>query len=656
MIETPILAVKKGQRVKGGLALGVDAGGTYTDVVILDHASGRMVDRCKSPTTRHNPALGIENSLSGLNPQLLADVEMVSLATTFATNAIVEEVGARAGLILMGYEEVPGVIPKSTPVLQLGGGHTVTGSEKNSLDLAALARQLDEFVFGLDAVAVAGFFSIRNPDHENRVAQEIRTRYNLPVVRAHRLSMRLDAIKRATTCWWNARLIPLISNLIQSCQNVLKARGIAAPLMVVRGDGTLMSADTALDRPVDTLLSGPAASILGAKHLAGVDDCLIVDMGGTTTDMAILRNGKVQVDPQGARVGRWETHVEAAQVRTVGLGGDSYIQVNFRREISVGPRRVIPLCRQSEMDPRLIDMLTGILERIKNSPFPGTNPCSFFIKNNLGNKTRPPEIVSEYFLWADKNGWGRSLDLIEEEKKGLYVRSALTPTDLRVAAGQFSFGSSKAARLGRKIIAIHLGVNEKELSNLIEDWISRSLCLETVSFVSGKDRNLFAELLPRWYPLQRDNSDCGVDLDLQVTLTSPVVGVGAPAPSCLQQAYQHLNAVTLMPQGYDVSVAVGSVVGMVDRTFKGTIRLDRSGTYDLFTARARDVCQNLEEAKALGQRRLEEMARDEMTKNYVRDPLFEFKVKDEVISSGSEKSVYLQTDLTLRATGRPAVG
>jgi hypothetical protein len=656
MIEVPILDNKTGQFVKSGLALGVDAGGTYTDVVVLDQASGRVVDRCKSPTTRPDPALGIENGLAGLNPQLLADVEMVSLATTFATNAIVEEVGARAGLILMGYEEVPKVIPKSTPVLQLGGGHTVTGREKNSLDLPALLRQLDEFVFGLDAVAVAGFFSVRNPEHENRVAQEIRTRYNLPVVRAHRLSMRLDAIKRATTCWWNARLIPLISNLIRSCQNVLKDRGITAPLMVVRGDGTLMSADTALDRPVDTLLSGPAASILGAKHLAGVDDCLIVDMGGTTTDMAILRKGKVQIDPQGARVGRWETHVEAAQVRTVGLGGDSCIQVSSRKEISVGPRRVIPLCRQAEMDPRLIDLLTGILERIKNASYPGANPCSFFIKNSQSDKTRPPEIVSEYFLWGDKSDWGRSFDLVEEEKKGHYVRSALTPTDLRVASGQFSLGSSKAARLGRKIMAIHLGVSEKEVTHLIEDWISRSLCLETVAFVSGKHQELFVELLPRWYPLQRDKADRGVDLDLQVILTSPVVGVGAPAPSCLQQAYQHLGAVTLLPQGYDVSVAVGSVVGMVDRTFTGTIRIDRSGTYDLFTARAREVCQNLEQAKALGHRRLEEMARDEMTRNYVRDPLFEFKIKDQVVSSGSEQPVYLQTDLTLRATGRPAVG
>ena len=119
--------------------------------------------------------------------------------------------------------------------------------------------------------------------------------------------------------------------------------------------------------------------------------------------------------------------------------------------------------------------------------------------------TRPSEIISEYFLWGDKSHWGRTYDLIEEEKKGQYVRSALTPTDLRVAAGQFSLGNSEAARLGRKIMAMHLRVNEKEATALIEDWISRSLCLETLAFVSGKNQDLFVELLPRWYPFRKDN-------------------------------------------------------------------------------------------------------------------------------------------------------
>ncbi len=90
--------------------------------------------------------------------------------------------------------------------------------------------------------------------------------------------------------------------------------------MIVKGDGTLMSVEMSIDRPIDTILSGPAASILGAKFLANTENALIVDMGGTTTDMALLIDGRVSINPQGAQVGKWKTHVEAAKVRTTGSG------------------------------------------------------------------------------------------------------------------------------------------------------------------------------------------------------------------------------------------------------------------------------------------------------------------------------------------------
>ena len=328
--------------MKSIYGLGVDAGGTYTDAVILNFKTGKVEDSRKALTTQPDPSDGIRASLSEMSSDLLGRVSMVSLATTFATNAIVEDRGGEAGLILVGYNELPPEIPRNTSVLMVEGGHTVSGEERARLDLQAVEEKLDTFLDGLDAVAVTGFFSVRNPAHELKVAQFIRDRYDLPVVRGHRLSMRLDALKRATTAWWNARLIPLISNLVKATKKVLSEKGIQAPLMVVRGDGTLMSAETALERPVDTLLSGPAASILGAKYLSGLSDALVVDMGGTTTDMAILKDGNVAIDPQGAKVGKWKTHVEAAKVRTIGVGGDSLIFVNRDRELSVGPPRSIP--------------------------------------------------------------------------------------------------------------------------------------------------------------------------------------------------------------------------------------------------------------------------------------------------------------------------
>ena len=156
--------------------------------------------------------------------------------------------------------------------------------------------------------------------------------------------------------------------------------------MVVRGDGTLMSAQTALDRPVDTLLSGPAASIMGARHLTGLQNALIVDMGGTTTDMAALSGGKVTIDPQGAHVGRWKTHVEAASVRTVGLGGDSLIALNPDRSLVVGPKKVVPLCMGTGQSIKIMEMLKKIQASIHKVPCGRVNPCSFYFYNGSASK------------------------------------------------------------------------------------------------------------------------------------------------------------------------------------------------------------------------------------------------------------------------------
>ena len=124
--------------------------------------------------------------------------------------------------------------------------------------------------------------------------------------------------------------------------------GISAPLMVVKGDGSLVRAEWAMQRPIETILSGPAASVVGAWHLAAAaGDVWVVDMGGTTTDIAALREGRPRLNPEGAQVAGWRTMVEAVDVHTVGLGGDSQVRVDGKLGpdwLTIGPRRVVPLC------------------------------------------------------------------------------------------------------------------------------------------------------------------------------------------------------------------------------------------------------------------------------------------------------------------------
>jgi N-methylhydantoinase A/oxoprolinase/acetone carboxylase beta subunit len=646
-----------------GYALGIDAGGTYTDIALLDLGREKVITYAKSLTTWPDPSEGIYNALSQLDPKFLFQVRMVSLATTFATNALVENRGGVAGLILIGYEEKPKNIPVDTPILMIEGGHTVTGEEKAPLDLITLNESLGSFVKGMEAIAITGFFSIRNPEHEQKVALFVRQKYDLPIVLGHQLSMRLDAMKRATTAWWNARLIPLIRNLIKATEEVLSNMHVTAPLMIVRGDGTLMSVETSLDRPIDTILSGPAASILGAKFLSQEKNALIVDIGGTTTDMSLLLEGKVAINPQGAKVGKWETHVEALKVRTIGLGGDSLISHDKNGNIFIGPQRVIPLCLFAENFPEVINLLKIILRRSRQNMVCEVNPCSFFIKNQKGryldNEVPPPceansRIVSEFLLFEDIKKWQMILDLKRDEMKGDRLQSALTPTDICVASRKFSFGVSEASELGVLIYAKNLGMDVTTFLKVIEEEICKKICLEALCFISETNVESLEWVKQQWFK-KNSKSRKGIAIDLQVSLTAPVIGIGAPAATYLPGAFQKMNVQCIFPEHYSIAGAVGAVVGVVSFVLIGEIHPTTSGKYSLHTSKGKEIFDTYNRALDQGKQILESLARVRMLKEFVVDPFIHFSKDEKRIKTSSGQDVFLSTILKLHATGRPNI-
>ena len=317
------------------ILLGIDTGGTYTDAALLDERSGRVVAAAKALTTRHDLAAGIRGAArsvlgeSGVDP---ASVALVSLSTTLATNALVEGQGGRVGLVLAGFDAASasraGLVDalRGGPCVRIGGGHDAAGCAHEALDLSALDRAIPALEGSVDAFAVAGMFSVRNPEHEIAVRDRLRERTGRPVTCGHELSSRLDGPRRAMTCVLNARLVPMVQRLLEAAERSFEALGVSAPMMVVRGDGALVSAGVARLKPVETILSGPAASLVGASHLADEGDAVVSDMGGTTTDHALLEGGRPRLDPDGATVGGFRTMVEAVAMRTVGLGGDSEVR------------------------------------------------------------------------------------------------------------------------------------------------------------------------------------------------------------------------------------------------------------------------------------------------------------------------------------------
>ena len=298
-----------------------------------------------------------------LDRDILKEVSVVVLSSTLATNSVVEGKGCRVGLICIG-----GEYNNDVPVehmARVAGGHDIFGDEEEPLDVEAVRSFLESLRGKVDGLAVSGYMSVRNPTHETRVRTLAREILGVPVVCGHELSTSLGFSERTTTCIMNSRLIPIIDELIRSVEKVLSDLGIRAPLMIFRGNGSIMSCDVARERPVETILSGPAASLMGAKHMTGVGDAVVMDIGGTTTDIGILRGGSPSLEPEGATIGGKKTRVMAAKVVTSGLGGDSRITVDCGR-IVLMPQRVVPLCVAAVKWPEIashVELITRVPTR-----------------------------------------------------------------------------------------------------------------------------------------------------------------------------------------------------------------------------------------------------------------------------------------------------
>ncbi|MHB8763051.1 MAG: hydantoinase/oxoprolinase N-terminal domain-containing protein [Deferrisomatales bacterium] len=637
-----------------GLRLGLDAGGSFTDAVLLD-GTGAVLAWAKAPTTPREPSIGVAQALAGLPREFLPRVGLAGLATTFATNALVEGRGARAGLVLVGYDPPLPPLPGSPPLLAVAGGHDYWGKERQPLDLEDLAARLPGFAAGLDAVAVAAVFSVRNPDHELAAARLVAERTGLPVVCGHRLSGRLDVLRRATTAWWNARLISLLTRLVDATEAVLAGAGVRAPLMVVRGDGTLMSAATARERPVETLLSGPAASVLGAGHLSGLADGLVVDMGGTTTDLALQVGGRVAVDPVGARGGPWQTHVEAARIRTVGLGGDSAIAWTGGR-VEVGPRRIEPLCFLAHREPRALALLRAAWRRPLSSR--RANPSALWVA--ASPDAAVPEILrrgplSEALLLEDPDRPLSLAELENLEERGLAARSGLTPTDLRVATGHFDLGNAEASRLGLALWARRAGLSEAAFAEAVEEEVRRRLCTEVAAFADPRFGPPLAELWEAWFP--RGDEAAASPVRVALALTTPVLGGGAPAAAFLPEAFRRLDARCVLPEAFPVSTAVGAVVGTVEVTLRGEVHPVPAGTFLLYTPEGTREFADHDQAVAEGRAALERLVGARLAGDGVAEPLLRFAALRETAPLGSGGGeLHLRTDLALTGSGRVGLG
>lgn len=569
------------------LVLGIDTGGTYTDGVLMAYESRRVLATHKSLTTKRDYSIGIEKVIEGIRIEDPAAIRLVSISTTLATNAIAEGKGKRAALFLIGYD--PELLANFQLDKRLGaahvyhfkGGHDLYGREKTELDLPAILAQVTKLKGQADAIAVSSYFSPLNPEHENRAFKAISRVCDLPVVLGHQLSTQLGSVQRATTAALNASLLAALQDFIIAVRRAMERRQIAAPLMVVRGDGTLMSAEFAARTPVETIHSGPAASAIGGRFLSGYDNALVVDVGGTTTDLALIVDGQVTLSADGATVGGYKTCVQAANLLSIALGGDSHITYSRDGEIVIGPERVLPLSHLAADYPDVGKRLKALARRQWSQATPDWLEYWYLLREPTADLLQSqreealvallrdgPQPVADIVkhLKVLHIGQVEAGELLRQEVIG---KAGLTPTDLMHLDGTYSRWDCEAAAAALDVFAHNRWREPAEVKTQIWQRIVEMGLHAIVTFLSGKrlaePGSVDAQRDPDIGPWFFDNSlyHRHPHLDTAFCLRTPLIGIGAPASMFLKAVADALRTELVLPEHYAVANALGAVAGTV---------------------------------------------------------------------------------------------
>jgi N-methylhydantoinase A/oxoprolinase/acetone carboxylase beta subunit len=370
--------------------------------------------------------------------------------------------------------------------------------------------------------------------------------------------------------------------------------------MVVRGDGTLMSDEFAARTPVETIHSGPAASAIGGHFLSHLDDALVVDVGGTTTDLALIEGGQVMVSEEGARVAEFKTSVKAANLLSIALGGDSHIAVSPEKATLVGPERVTPLAYLAWQYPAVGKQLKALSLRTWSQASPDWLEYWFLMREPHGDlksirekelvdllRDGPqpvPEILKRLnVLHVAQVG---IQELVRQEVIG---KAGLTATDLMHIEGRYDIWDAEAAARAWKVFCQFQFIDPDDLRREVWTRITEMIAHAILTFLSGKPLHLPEG--GRQRSLGGTDSDIGrwffynslykahPHLETGIHLRQPIIGIGAPADIFLPAVATALHTDLILPEHFEVANAVGAIAGsvMVEEEILIYAQLSRSG-------------------------------------------------------------------------------
>lgn len=531
--------------------IGIDTGGTYTDAVLLDLTSRKIVATAKEPTTHHRLSLSTGKALQSLLEQSGVkkdDISRLALSTTLATNAVIEGKGARVAAFVIGY--VKHFKLPITATIFVKGGHTISGEEEETLDIDTIVDTIQGIRTEVDAYAVCSAMSMTNPSHELVTKKAIAMLDPKPVFCSHTISQHAGMLERAATAALHAKLMPLMKDFISGVQAAMAANKLDCPVVLITGNGSQVSLTDAADRAGITVASGPACTA-GFGAAQNIDHALIVDVGGTTTDIAMVENGEMLISADGCKVGEWQTHMEAVDMFTGGIGGDSHVAIDAKGKISLGPSRVIPLamaagfpgCKNwlgAELKSKCISLLPEFEAVPKDDP----------IVAALGAGPSTTASIQEKTGFS---GIPLNKRLEQLSRNQTIIETGFTPTDALHVLGKIDIGDRSEAENGAEILSALLDTDVK------------SFCKNIISMTEDRIENLLIDYIIHRYwgksltsfiSTRNDHPVLGVKFSMKI----PLIGIGAAARYFLPRVAERLGTTVDFPQYCEVGNGVGAAL------------------------------------------------------------------------------------------------
>ena len=340
------------------MLLGLDVGGTFTDAVIID--DHRVVASAKRRTTKDNLMQGIGEALdavlAGCNT---SNIEQVTLSTTVVTNTIVEEKEQVVDLYVVTGpgRNVDDIFPVNPIYLQGYTDHRGIVVERTPTNVVRDIAEMVQSRSGTDLAAVSAKFGVRNPQEELSITEELKGKYNT-ISNGSLLSGSLNFPRRTISAYFNTAVTPVFTVFKKNVESALSMRNINAPLHILKADGGSLPMEHMVSRPVETAFTGPAATVLGLSALGaiGEEHTVALDIGGTTTDISLWKQGRPLMTKNGVSIREYPSAVRSFAVTSVGIGGESVVRI-VDSDVTVGPERVGPSLALGGAEPTLGDAL-----------------------------------------------------------------------------------------------------------------------------------------------------------------------------------------------------------------------------------------------------------------------------------------------------------